>query len=182
VYKASIRNFSSNPNRREVFTVGIGYNDPISFAQEIALRVLAEHPAVLKHPEPWVLVDSLGSSTVNLKIYFWLNGLEHSWLKVRSSVIRLVKRSFQEHGISMPDEAREVVFPDGVTVTVRRGEADGAAIQNTRPDAERESSRVSTEAEAGLATEADDIRGQAQQARTPDDGQNLLEHEPVRDR
>jgi len=32
--------------------------------------------------------DSLGRSTVNLRVYFWLNGREHSWLKVRSSVIR----------------------------------------------------------------------------------------------
>lgn len=73
--------------------------------------MLANHPAVLNNPEPSVLADSLGTVTVNLRVYFWLNGREHSWLKVRSSVIRLVKLAFQKHGISMPDEAREVVFP-----------------------------------------------------------------------
>ena len=113
VYKSPIRNFTSNPNRRETFTIGIGYDDAIPKAQEIALAVLQDHPAILKSPEPWVLVDSLGSSTVVLKIYFWLNGTEHSWLKVRSSAIRLIKRAFQDSGISMPDDAREVVFPPG---------------------------------------------------------------------
>ena len=63
---------------------------------------------MLKDPEPWVLVDNLGTATVNLKVYFWLNGKEHSWLKVRSSVIRLVKRAFQENGVSMPDAEREI--------------------------------------------------------------------------
>ena len=106
------------PNRREVFEVGIGYDDSINDAQEIARKVLAEHPAVLNDPEPAVLVDSLGRSTVNLRVYFWLNGHENSWLKVRSSVIRLVKLAFQQQGISMPDEAREMVFPQGIPVTL----------------------------------------------------------------
>jgi small conductance mechanosensitive channel len=103
------------------FVVGIGYDDSINDAQEIARKVLADHPAVLNDPEPSVLVDSLGKATVNLRVYFWLNGREHSWLKVRSSVIRLVKLAFQKHGISMPDEAREVVFPHGIPVTVLDG-------------------------------------------------------------
>lgn len=32
--------------------VGIGYDDSINDAQEIALKVLTDHPAVLNHPEP----------------------------------------------------------------------------------------------------------------------------------
>ena len=74
VFKSTIRNFTSNPNRRDDFIVGIGYDDSIPFAQEVALKVLAEHPAVLNEPEPWVLVDNLGPSTVNLRVYFWLDG------------------------------------------------------------------------------------------------------------
>ncbi len=118
VYKSILSNFTTNANRREDFVVGIGYDDAINEAQEIARKVLADHPAVLNDPEPSVLADSLGSATVNLRVYFWLNGREHSWLKVRSSVIRLVKLAFQNQGISMPDEAREVVFPQGVPVTM----------------------------------------------------------------
>ncbi len=116
VYKNSIHNYTSNPNRRAEFTVGIGYDDGILTAQEVVLKILAEHPAILKDPEPLVLVDNLGKSTVDLRIYFWLDGRQHSLLKVKSSVIRLVKRGFQEAGISMPDEAREIIFPDGVAV------------------------------------------------------------------
>jgi hypothetical protein len=91
----------------------------------IARKVLMDHPAVLNDPEPSVLADSLGRATINLRVYFWLNGREHSWLKVRSSVIRLVKLAFQQRGISMPDEAREVVFPQGVPVTIIDGKPEG---------------------------------------------------------
>ncbi len=179
VYKSTLRNFTANPNRRETFTVGIGYDDPIDKAQEVARKVLADHPAVLNDPEPWVLADGLGPATVNLRIYFWLNGKEHSWLKVRSSVIRLVKRAFQRHGISMPDEAREVVFPQGIPITLLDGKPDETpgAEPLKRPDASPPPvslDSVATRAEAGLSSEAGVLEEQARQAKPLDEGENLL--------
>ena len=179
VYKSNLHNFSTTPNRREDFVVGIGYDDAINEAQEIARKVLADHPAVLNDPEPSVLADSLGRSTVNLRVYFWLNGRTHSWLKVRSSVIRLVKRAFQQHGISMPDEAREVVFPKGVPVTVLEGKPADAqiALPGKRLPVEllhEELDAVSTKAEAGLYSEAVVIEEQARQAQPLKEGENLL--------
>ncbi|MFO7714035.1 mechanosensitive ion channel domain-containing protein [Desulfosarcina sp.] len=179
LYRSNLRNFTTNANRREEFLVGIGYDDAIDEAQEIAREVLANHPAVLNDPEPSVLVDSLGRSTVNLRVFFWLNGRTHSWLKVRSSVIRLVKRAFQNRGISMPDEAREVVFPQGVPVSVIDGKPTDVqgAVPRKRPPAQlRQEARdaVSTKAEAGLYSEAVVIEGQAQQAQLLKDTENLL--------
>jgi small conductance mechanosensitive channel len=179
VYKSTLCNFTANPNRRETFAVGIGYDDPIDKAQEVARKVLADHPAVLKDPEPWVLADGLGPATVNLRIYFWLNGKEHSWLKVRSSVIRLVKRAFQQHGISMPDEAREVVFPRGVPVTLLEGKPEETRGDGSprRPHVSPPSEgldAVSTKAEAGLSSEAGVLEEQARQGEPLDEGENLL--------
>lgn len=178
VYKSNISNYTTNANRRESFVVGIGYDDAIDAAQETARKVVAEHPAVLKDPEPSVLVDGLGSATVNLRIYFWLDGRAHSWLKVRSSVIRLVKRAFQQAGISLPDEAREVVFPRGVPVTLLDGRS--AAAQAAAPHAgvvarvPEECDVISTKAEAGLYSESAVIEEQAQQAGLLKEGENLL--------
>ncbi|MDZ7622818.1 MAG: mechanosensitive ion channel family protein [Candidatus Competibacteraceae bacterium] len=179
VYKSNIRNFTTNPNRREVFEVGIGYDDSINDAQEIARKVLAEHPAVLNDPEPAVLVDSLGKSTVNLRVYFWLNGHENSWLKVRSSVIRLMKLAFQQQGISMPDEAREVVFPQGIPVTLldaTQADALGAMPEKGRltESPPENLAAVSTKAEAGLYSEAAVIEEQARQVQPLKKGENLL--------
>jgi len=171
VYKSTLRNYTTNRNRREVFDIGIGYDDAIAEAQEIARRVLAAHPAVLDEPVPSVLVDSLGESTVNLRVYFWLDGRENSWLKVRSSVIRLVKREFQANGISMPDAAREIIFPKGVPVTQQR-DVDPRGDLSPGPEIDQEI--VSTKAEGGLDSEASVIEEQARQSRKV--GQtNLLE-------
>lgn len=182
VYKTTLRNFTANPSRRESFVVGIGYDDAIDEAQAVALKVLVDHPAVLKEPEPWVLADDLGKATVNLKVYFWLNGCEHSWLKVRSSVIRLVKRAFQQHGISMPDEAREVVFPNGVPVTLlsekeQPKNEDEAQESTGTPPQPGGLDAVSTRAEAGLSNDAGILEKQARQAEVVAEGENLLSAE-----
>ena len=116
IYKSTITNFTANPNERFDFLVGIGYEGSIANAQTVALDVLRDHPAVLSDPEPLVLAERLGAATVDLRIYFWVDITVHSALKVKSSVIRLVKRAFDQAGISMPDEAREVVFPHGVPI------------------------------------------------------------------
>lgn len=183
VYKSNLRNFTANANRREDFVVGIGYDDSISEAQEIARKVLVGHPAVLSDPEPSVLADSLGTSTVNLRVYFWLDGRESSWLKVRSSVIRLVKRAFQQGGISMPDEAREVVFPKGVPITMLDGKPgttpNVGLVERLPPQPPLEElDAASTRAEGGLASEADAIKEQARQVKPLNDGENLLKAGP----
>lgn len=183
VYKSNLRNFTTNANRRDQFDVGIGYDDAINEAQEIALQVLTEHPAVLSEPEPLVLVDSLGKATVNLRVYFWINGREHSLVKVRSSVIRQVKRAYQNHGISMPDEAREVVFPQGIPITMLDGKP--AAMPDAQAEKQlpaagpsKELDVVSTKAEGGLQSEAGVLDEQARQAQPLREGENLLPKAP----
>jgi small-conductance mechanosensitive channel len=175
VYKSTIRNFTSNPNRREDFVIGISYDAPITGAQDVALEVLNTHPAVLKNPEPSVLVDNLGPSTVNLRVYFWLNGIEHSFIKVKSSVIRLVKRAFLDHGITMPDQAREIVFPRAVPI--RMLEADGEVKEKPKSKKKvEETTAASTEAEGGLSSESVDVIQQSTQARPPEEGEDLLKN------
>ena len=169
IYKETITNLTANPNTRFEFSVGIGYEDSIAHAQSIALQVLQEHPAILDDPEPMVLVDELGSATVVLKVFFWINMTTHSHLKVRSAVIRLVKIAFEKAGISMPDEAREIIFPKGVNVQM---------VEQTTPKEKKK--KVSQEepshaAEDELSSDSDEIQEQASHSRNPEGNVDLLE-------
>ncbi|MDZ7580848.1 MAG: hypothetical protein U5R30_09580 [Deltaproteobacteria bacterium] len=94
-------------------------------------------------------------------------------------MIRLVKRAFQKQGISMPDEAREVVFPQGVPITVIDGKPTDVqgAVSGERLSAQsrhEERDAASTKAEAGLYSEAVVIEGQAKQAQLFRDRENHL--------
>ncbi len=176
VYKSSILNFTSNPNQRTTFIIGIGYDDSIAAAQAIGAKVLEEHPAVLKEPEPWILVDQLAASTVNLRFYLWVNAQEHNILKVKSSVLRLMKTTYMNEGISMPDDAREVVFPGGVPVQMTRNSSSVSenADKTGKAATTAEDSSVVVEGEGELESNDEEIREQARKSRSPEEGEDLL--------
>ena len=183
VYTSVIRNVTANPGIRLNFVVGMDYEDSVAEAQEVILEALREHPAVLGDPEPLVLADELGASTVNLRIYFWCDGVANSPLKVRSSVIRAVKRAVMDHGLTMPDEAREVIFPRGVPITGDfspggPGATRGAKIE---PPARIESPAepVVSAAEGDLKSETADLNEQARRSRDPDAAPDLLDAAPA---
>lgn len=89
---------------------------------------------------------------------------------------------FTEKGISMPDDAREIVFPEGVPVLVQQGteeqqytNPDQTACRNDEPSTDRADSN--DEAQSFLddvSSENDDIRRQADEARAPEQGTNIL--------
>lgn len=176
VYKETLVNLTSNPNMRQDFTIGIGYDTRIPHAQQVAMRVLADHPAVLNDPEPLVLVEQLGAATVLLHIYFWMNGHEHSVLKVKSSVIRLTKRAFEDASISMPDEAREVIFPRPVHVRLlpENGPEPTTPREGAQQMGEEPQEPVTSSSEGGLDTERKTIDELARSAIPPDTGTDLL--------
>lgn len=175
VFKNTIVNYTAAPARRVTADVGIGYDDSIGEAQAVIASVLRGHPAVLAEPEPTVLVDSLGAATVNLKAHFWTDGHAFSILKVRSAVLRLVKRALVEHGITMPDEAREVIFPQGVPIVRQAAAPDPPATGTARPAPRGTGPEAAaTEAEGGLGNETADLTAEVADATIPEAETNLL--------
>ncbi len=219
VYKGIIKNLTANPNMRGTFILGIGYDNNITSARDLALSILHKHPNVLDEPEPMVLIDNLGSSTVNLKVYFWINVEATSVVKMSSSLMRILVESFTQAGISMPDDAREVVFPEGVPVrqlpredsgssplpverslnsggadsdnAINRDASTGIVKQgrDVSPSPAKTTEQRSSVSESvkpadvkppiidhseDLSSENDDIRRQAEQARDPEAGSNIL--------
>ncbi|WP_166423496.1 mechanosensitive ion channel family protein [Paraglaciecola sp. 20A4] len=180
IYKNIIRNLTANPKMRGKFIIGIGYDSSILEAQQLATKVLNSQATILQDPEPQVLVDELGSSTVNLKVYFWIDAQQYSLLKVSSMLMRLIMREFERNNISMPDDAREIIFPQGVPVhqistlqTSADGETQEQRALAAKSDAIEQDSENSHH-EDDLTSDAHDIREQAKQARDPEQGQNIL--------
>jgi small-conductance mechanosensitive channel len=177
VYKQTITNFTANPRARERFDIGIGYDDCIADAQTVALQILRDHPAVLDDPEPLVLVEALSAATVNLRLYFWIDIETYNQLKVRSALIRMTKSAFDEAGISMPDEAREVVFPAGVPVNLQqeaRAAVDPAASAEKKSITNQADSDTAHQAEGDLLSDDEALERQARESRLPEGGSNLL--------
>ena len=179
VYKSTIKNLTANPKMRLNFTLGIGYDAGIKPTQELIFEVLQEQEAVLTDPPPMVLVDELGSATINLKVFFWIDGHLHSGLKTRSAVMRRVLRAVEQAGVSLPDEAREIIFPQGIPVGVPEGFAKptlAAPSESAKRAASSEDLQdQATAAEGGLSSEVGEIRKQASEARDPEEGPAIVD-------
>lgn len=188
VFKNTIVNFSSAPLRRDALDVGIGYEDSAAEAQAVIASVLSGHEAVANDPAPMVLVHALGASTVNLRTYFWYDGNVYSNLKLKSALYRLIKRALTNAGISMPDEAREVVFPNGVPIVQvecapRRPAPDRGPQPPPAPPLDPlhapshsvEPALSQTDAEGGLATEEIEAEAQAEVGDLPEESVDMLD-------
>ncbi|WP_332882146.1 mechanosensitive ion channel family protein [Rappaport israeli] len=167
VFKNIIHNYTASSSQRDIIDLGIGYDASISDTQSIILDLLSEHEALMQDPKPLVLVDNLGAATVNLKIYYWFDGKTLDRLKLRSSILRLLKRRLMEEGISLPDDAREIIFPNGVPVYLQnQSNLETPTISTTSTLAShepaKEVSSTVTASEGNLTNERQEIEATAE--------------------
>lgn len=153
VFKSIIENLTAVPRRRGTLDVGVGYDAAISDVQEVVGKVLAAQAGVMTEPEPMVLAEGLGASTVNVRVYYWFDGSALSPLKLQSALVRKIKQALTDAGISMPDEAREIIFPEGIPI---RGQGE-PALPNTKP-VKREATETPNESD--LRNDAEDLADQ----------------------
>jgi len=121
-------NFTRNPLRRFDFYIGVSTDFDLNKVKRIAMENLRENPAVLSAPPPLVLVDSLGDSSVMIRLYAWIDQAEHDFLKSKSESIRLVKEAFDEAGIEMPEPIYRIHLREGAVPS-----AEASASKATKP-------------------------------------------------
>jgi small-conductance mechanosensitive channel len=170
VYKSTITNFSRNDSRRAQFNIGIGYDSPTAKAQTLILDVLRNHPAVLTEPEPLVLVDELGSATVNLKASYWFDSSTYAPNKINSALLRISKNVLLQAGIELPDPAREIVFPKGVPILQHGQKTTSRKSSPPRPSDNVDAQEV-TPSEGSLLNECPDLENVDE---LPEAAENLL--------
>ncbi len=102
VFKSVITNFTSKPERRFQFDLGIGTGQNLSQAQGLALDTLKALPGIMTEPKPQAIIQELGDSSVVMRIFGWVNQQQCDFLKVRSEAIKSVKSALDEANIVLP--------------------------------------------------------------------------------
>ena len=106
IWGNDVQNFSQARSRRADLTFGIGYGDDMGEAIRAIRAVLAEDERVLAEPEPMVVVDALGDSSVDLLCRFWTAPAD--LFTTRWAITQAVKARFDVEGISIPFPQRDV--------------------------------------------------------------------------
>lgn len=104
-----IVNLSRAENRRVQWTVGVAYGTDLARAMAVARDTLAADARVLADPEPFVGVDSLGDSSVDLCVRCWVKNADY-W-DVNYDGLRALYEAYGREGIDIPFPQRVVHIP-----------------------------------------------------------------------
>jgi potassium efflux system protein len=101
-------NWTLSDRRRRLETVvGVAYGSDQDRVHSILRAVLAAESEVLSDPEPMVVFEAFGDSSLNFRLLFWIQDLDLGF-KVMDRVNTAIARAFDEAGIEIPFPQRDV--------------------------------------------------------------------------
>lgn len=95
-----ITNYSRNELRRLDFVVGVDYGVDVSRVEKITRRIVDNNPLVLSDPAPFIAVDALAESSVNVLIRVWSKTTDY-W-KLYYDLRREIYDTYNREGIDFP--------------------------------------------------------------------------------
>lgn len=112
VLTKAVENYTADGFYRNDFIVGIGYEDNIEEAKKAINDILDHHPEIVHDDihDNFVIENELAASTVNLKVFFWVETLDYrkSSRILRGNVIKQVKEVLVEKGFNLPADITEL--------------------------------------------------------------------------
>ncbi len=126
IIKKAVYNYTEDGYYRLDFMVGIDYDDDINFAKQLIYETVVNTPDVIntENYSSFVAVDSLGTSTVNLRVFFWTKTMDYrrGALDIKSELIDRVKTVIIDNGLNMPADITEIKLygsQESIPITVK---------------------------------------------------------------
>ena len=108
-----ITNYSDLPLRRRTIHIGLGYDEDVDRANQVFLQAIQGVEGTLEEPEPSLLAEELGDSTVGLAARFWVNQETHDLFQVHSRAVQAIKVAAEREEIDLPYPIQTVRFEGG---------------------------------------------------------------------
>jgi len=97
---SAMTNYSTEKRRRVDWTIGIGYGDDATKAEQVIKRLCDEDSRILKDPEVFIAVSELADSSVNFAVRAWVEA-ENYW-GVYFDMNKKVYEIFDKEGLNIP--------------------------------------------------------------------------------
>ena len=104
--------------------VGVSYNSDLDSVLSTLLEVGENHPKVMKHPKPDVLLTNFGDSSWDMLLRVWIPEATE-YPRIRSEINCEIVRKFREHGIEIPFPQRDLHVRSPLPVPIHRSEGVG---------------------------------------------------------
>ncbi|KAA0939224.1 mechanosensitive ion channel family protein [Psychrobacter sp. ANT_H59] len=110
VFKATILNYTKNPERRFTFELGVDANDDPLAAIKVGIDAIAQLDFALDKPKVTAIIKEVGDSNIILQFQVWVNQSEADFSKARSIAIRETKHALEDEGFSLPEPIYQLRF------------------------------------------------------------------------
>ncbi|MEO0664690.1 MAG: mechanosensitive ion channel family protein [Pseudomonadota bacterium] len=117
VFKSRILNYSTNPERRMLFEIGVAPDADLAAMRHLAEDTVAALPFTLETPAPTVWTDRIGDGAIFLTVTGWIDQRETSLLLARSEAIRRVKAAIEAAGVEVPDTTYKITLSEPLSTT-----------------------------------------------------------------
>ncbi len=105
----------SDRHRRLEATVGVAYGTDPERVRSLLYGVLEAEPEIMKQPEPIVIFEAFGDSSLNFRLYFWVTEFDLG-LKIVDRVNSAIAQTFATAGIEIPFPQRDLHIKDNAKV------------------------------------------------------------------
>jgi small-conductance mechanosensitive channel len=176
VYKAIIQNFSTNPQRRMTFELGVDAEDDPVAAIDAGLSRLSALDFVLDDPPATAVIKDVGDSNIVISFRAWIDQLTTDFAKARSLAIRETMRFLEDEGFTMPEPIYRLRFdnlPAELTATDVSTQREIESTKGTEPSPSQPTAVASDELLMDT-TPDEHIRQKVDAERQSDDHEDLL--------
>ncbi|WP_339836840.1 mechanosensitive ion channel domain-containing protein [uncultured Flavobacterium sp.] len=118
ILKSPLINYTIDGFLRNEFMLGLDYSSDLSKAIQVIIESVSKAEGVLLGAKkPTVVIDEFAASTINIKVFFWLDtfkGASKSYhLAIRTQVMKNVLEALTENEFSLPYNIIEVKQYEG---------------------------------------------------------------------
>lgn len=107
--KNPLSNFTRDGLLRYDFTIGLEYGSNIMDAMSLIIKTLETEKRIEHHDElkPFVLLEEFGSSTMNMRIFYWVNSFDFLGpiAFLQTDVMNNIITALTESGFNLPSNA-----------------------------------------------------------------------------
>jgi len=103
----SVKNYTHSGTIRGEINVGVSYNSDPTEVRRLLREVVTNHGKVLKNPEPRVFFTDFGASSLDFRVYFWVDHFD-DWYLTETDLRMMIWRAFKKHNIEIPFPQRDL--------------------------------------------------------------------------
>ena len=130
IVKSEVTNVTRFPIRRLDIRIGVAYREDLARVRGTLLEVASRNPLALVEPEPVIIFQGFGESSVDFLFEVWTT--RENYGPLLNSLPEEIKRSFDESGIEIPFPHRTLIvsaegdLPRRSPVNESRSEVDSS--------------------------------------------------------